>query len=145
MADLDSGNEALSVPTFRPKKRQKVYRKRDTDDEDLPDTRHQTPASPTSQSLDELPNRSAAAPAKQASSATVASLIRQRQALQRKRLGIEYSATKATGEAQSSLTSQLVNESRPIFETEHDDEADMVAMRFAPQTGQVADIADKHM
>ena len=124
---INETDEATAIPLFRPTKRRKVFRQRDSSTEAC------TEPSATAQSLDEL-ILSASNPSSELS---VADIVRQRKILQRKRGGIEFSTpkpAKSTSERQIEQTTSV-----PV---NNDNEA--VGGRFAPQTGQVA-VNDKHM
>ena len=129
---------------FRPTKRRKFYRKRtELEDESLP-----SPSSsprPQPMTVDELISHHAQSTETQdqglnEDSLSVADILRQRKAALRRKGGIEFS------NAQSS-TSTTPQTNDALMLKEDDTPADIRAVieRFAPQTGQVSDVADKHM
>ena len=134
--------------TFRPAKRRKFYRKRNDEDEDdgsnLINTRRDQSTTPLS--LDELVIIQGETGADtqlhtEGSLVPIAEILRLRKNAQRKKGGIEFTNT-STANKIAFDGAQLNN---AILES--DDavaDADKVISRFAPQTGQVADV-DKHM
>ena len=140
MAEVDDHNEA-----FRPLKRRKFYRKR-PEDEDLEPVSAPGDGLQQHRKLDQLPdtkpNASGAEDGVQDSIDPISSVLRQRKVQQRRRWGIEFTNFPAT-------TSRIDLHTLPADNTsgEKDDVAadvEAVINRFAPQTGQVADV-DKHM
>ena len=129
--DLDA-----DLPSFRALKRRKVYRKRSSQ------TPPVSPLPPPTQTLDDLIlTESTPETATSLSPPSVAKILRQRKLQQRKRVGgIEFSASRTTTNAEQALVISDNAQNSP--ETRVD--VDIVAHRFAPQTGQVADV-DKHM
>ena len=128
----NGANEVPLVPAFRPTKRRKLYRKRDSSAE--PSTETATVLSATTETLDDL----ILSASNQKSEISVADIIRQRKALQRKRAGIEFSTSKL---ASRNSERRLDNAAQTSTDAEVEEP---VKNRFAPQTGQVADV-DKHM
>ena len=140
----------LSMPP--PFKKRKFLRKRmDCDDHGSPDNAgtHTSPPTPISAellTLDEMISRNSDAstsqtPKQNDSQLPVAELLRQRKALQRKKGGIGF----VNGSAATSLVLQAPrDQSPPTEETGPLSNFVTVADRFAPQTGQVADV-DQHM
>lgn len=140
-----------SVPTdfadtTRPAKRRKFYRKRFEDEEPENSTiaASETPPS-ISLTLDELVIARGILPGTELqddnSASSIADIIRQRKAAQRKRAGIEFTNTTTapkSSPATTSLSKALIGKDEVAADLE------MVVNRFAPQTGQVADV-DKHM
>ncbi|KAL8872063.1 MAG: hypothetical protein Q9174_002244 [Haloplaca sp. 1 TL-2023] len=138
---------SVANDTFRPFKRRRVYRKR-VDEEEA--SREESPSNcnrpnnvyqsdeTCSQPLDRIDDGS-----KRDSQAklSIAEIIKQRKAVQRRRGGIEFS--NATPVAESSNTPTII--STEVLDNEESlDKILTVVDRFAPQTGQVADV-DKHM
>ena len=133
---------------FRPAKRRKQYRRRnDEDDEHTPSVPEtSTPQLSTDLYLEksELPRDDL--PEVQASSASLedisrSELLRQRKLLQRRRGGIEFTNRDESGEKQMIFVERS---GRPTEQDEIADEIEKVVNRFAPQTGQIADV-NKHM
>lgn len=133
--------------TIRPAKRRKFYRKRVEDDE--PENSALAPSETlplvTPLTLDELVTAQGVVPdagvPEQISTLSVADIIRQRKAAQRKRAGIEFTNTTSAPKSSSatpSLSTALIGKNEVAADIE------AVVNRFAPQTGQVADV-DKHM
>lgn len=139
----------LSAPP--PFKKRKFHRKRTGSEDEMPDNARisdsQSPPPPTeSLTLDELISRNSEASLiqiqeQQSAPLSLAELLRQRKALQRRRGGIGFTNT-STNSSSALPTAQIKHldpeEQNPptAFVT--------VADRFAPQTGQVADV-DQHM
>ena len=140
MAELPSDD--CPLPSFRPAKRRKFHRKRDDEPGDEAPQEASTAPSPPVQSLDDLIlSASASASANEPPTSTsVADLIRQRKALQRKRHGIEFSASRPL--TSTSVVATVDRENGPREEKLRD--WDQVGSRFAPQTGQAVS-EDKHM
>ena len=133
--------------TVRPTKRRKFYRKRAEDDEPecTATAQPDRTLSVTPLTLDELvvargvvPN--ADNPEKE-STLSVTEIIRQRKAAKRKRAGIEF--TNTTNAPKSSSATPSLNRAL-IGKDEVTANLEAVVNRFAPQTGQVADV-DMHM
>ena len=72
---------------------------------------------------------------------SLAELLRQRRLLQRRKGGIEFTNRGEPGEQQMAL---VESRGKPTEQDELVHEIEKVVNRFAPQTGQVADV-DKHM
>ena len=145
MAEVEANETSPPLPVFRVKKRQKLYRKRpeDRDDDPEADPTPQKSISPPAQSLDDLIDSASKFSDLPPPAISVAAVLRQRQALQRKRLGIEYSASRPGDSHHQEVGS--ADDSLAVAAAEQDEDEDMVALRFAPQTGEVVDVADKHM
>ena len=129
---------------FRVTKRRKFYRKRtDREDESLPSPSSSPPPQPMTvdelishhAQMTEIPDQGL-----NEDPLSVADILRQRKAALRRKGGIEFS------NAQSS-TSTTPQTNDALMVKEDDTPADIRAVieRFAPQTGQVSDVADKHM
>lgn len=138
-----------SLELFRPSKRRKFYRKRDAiedDDGSIPAARAPL-LPPEPMSVDELIAQNANiqhphAEALEEPHFSVAEILRQRKAAQRRRGGgIEFTNLSTTS---GPLTPQPHD---GLMEKEDDTPADIksVIERFAPQTGQVTEETDKHM
>lgn len=137
----DAIEDDTQVPSFRPAKRRKVYRKRDDEPTDEAPRESTTVPSPQAQTLDDL-ILSASTPTTEASSSNpIADLIRQRKSLQRKRHGIEFSTQRPTASSPQNIV--VDEENAPREEKLRD--WDSVSSRFAPQTGQAVSVDDKHM
>ncbi|MDI1489799.1 MAG: hypothetical protein OHK93_000997 [Ramalina farinacea] len=133
----------------RPAKRRKFYRKRATseDGESNEVTRpshspsHLSPA----QALQDPTDDVASPPPIQAddqSTVSVADLLRLRKAAQRRRGGVEFTSAASNASPAPQPSTALIE-----LEERQDVPADIKAVisRFAPQTGQVTEEADKHM
>ena len=132
---------------FRPAKRRKLYRKRDDDDTTAgQSTLEVVDLSPNSQTIEELLSTEGGVQdptdGAEASEVSVAAIIRQRKAAQRRRGGIEFTnsttSTSRSLPAMHQLSKALVGKDDMLADI------DAVVNRFAPQTGQVADV-DRHM
>ena len=139
----------LSAPP--PFKKRKFHRKRTGSEDEMPDnariSESQSPPPPTeSLTLDELISRNSEASLiqiqeQQSAPLSLAELLRQRKALQRRRGGIGFTNT-STNSSSTLPTAQIKH---PEPEEQNSPTAFVtVADRFAPQTGQVADV-DQHM
>lgn len=136
-----------SSDLFRPSKRRRFYRKRtDAEDEALP-TLSSALSLPQSNSMtvDELISHHAHlthTPDQEMDEEplSVAEILRQRKAAVRRKGGIEFtnSHTPVSTAPQSSDALVVKEDDTPA-------EIKSVIERFAPQTGQVSDVADKHM
>jgi len=131
--------------TPRPAKRRKFYRKRVNDDEPENSATAASETPPVKLTLEELVITRGVLPEtelqEENSAISVADIIRQRKAAQRKRAGIEFTNTTTaskSGPATPSLSKALIEKDEIAADLE------AVVNRFAPQTGQVADV-DKHM
>ena len=145
--NLQRPHADLLEEAFRPAKRRKFYRKRAEDDEpeNTATAAAETVPSVTPLTLDELVIARGVVPDVEAqevgSTVSVANIIRQRKAIQRKRAGIEFRNTTnapQSGSATPSLSKVLTGKDEAAADIE------AVVNRFAVQTGQVADV-DKHM
>ena len=140
-------------PAFRPSKRRKFYRKRDDSDSNLEgdgirSLSHGGPPAEVPTTLEEL--------VEQARNTTgvehevdaepqlsVTEILRRRRAARSRRGGIEFSNV-GHGTKANSDTAQHPNAVVVIDKDDSLAEIKTVVDRFAPQTGQVADV-DKHM
>ena len=148
MAEFGTENISTEYSEIvRPIKRRKFYRKRlDIEDhEDVTPTYQEDAPSVTALTLDELVNTKGNIPKPdlldQDSSFSVTEILRRRKAAQRRRGGIEFTNTSTTMQSGSAIPQRskaLVAKEDTAIELE------AVVNRFAPQTGQVADV-DKHM
>ena len=146
MMDMD---EPAVPDLFRPSKRRKFYRKRtETDDEETtPVSQSADPASPAPEPAVPVEVYEHVAPSpihlNDEPALSVAEIIRQRKAAQRKRGGVEFTSSAIPGSASPQASNALVVQE----EAEDDIPADIksVIARFAPQTGQVSEETDKHM
>ncbi len=135
----------VSSDSFRPAKRRRFYRKRtDTEDDEASDNLlPQTAPTPELQTVEELISqngniRESDNQIEDEAPLSVADLIRQRKAIQRRRGGIEFT---------NFTSSVTANPDNALVVKEDDTPADVksVIERFAPQTGQISDTTDKHM
>ncbi|KAL8808480.1 MAG: hypothetical protein Q9182_000031 [Xanthomendoza sp. 2 TL-2023] len=139
-----TGTEEPAQEDLRPFKRRKFYRKR-------ADSPGGDEAYPSTSTLNILPtdgvplkhpeNAHHSGDAEDTSPLTVAEIVRRRKAAQKKRAGIEFGKDKALPESSSveaSIGGDLLDKEDSL------DKILTVVDRFAPQTGQVADV-DKHM
>lgn len=147
LSDMQAPDNHPTPDSFRPAKRRRFYRKRnDTNDDEASDASAlPAVAVPELQTVDELlsQNGQTAKPptlSGEEDPLSVADLIRQRKAIQRRRGGIEF-----TNMNSRSPKSALPEASGTLVEK--DDSADIKSVigRFAPQTGQVSETTDKHM
>ena len=128
----------------RPTKRRKFYRKRtDLDDETSPSPSCSPPQQPMT--VDELISHHAQITDIQDQKLnedplSVADILRQRKAALRRKGGIEFSNAQS-----SSSTTPQTNDALTLKEDDTPADIRAVIERFAPQTGQVSDVADKHM
>lgn len=143
-SEQPSQGENNSSDLFRPSKRRKFYRKR-TDVEDEGSPIPSSPPPPPSMTVDELISHHAHLTDTQhlkpdEESLSVAEILRQRKAALRRKAGIEFTNSQPS-------TSTTPQTSDALVVKEDDTLADIRAVveRFAPQTGQVSDVADKHM
>jgi len=135
-----------------PLKKRKVYRKRPQSEDEEVDSIH-IASPPTANALepailDKLISQSSRdADAKsyneQETPLSVTEILRQRKAIQRRKAGIEFRAVDTasrndSSEAKAKATSSLLDKEDTL------DRIITVVDRFAPQTGQVADV-DQHM
>lgn len=133
-----------------PSKRQKFYRKREIlEDEridDIPIADHNTTSvTPEALTIEELISHHASQPNiplqnEESTQLSTAEILRHRKAAQRRRFGIEF-----TNVDKPKINTTTLESSNAL--TEKDDTASEIKTvidRFAPQTGQVADV-NKHM
>ena len=133
---------------FRPTKRRKRYRRRNDDDDE------HTPSGPELglPQASELPqpgNINGYAPdlldhegsPVVLGDGSLAELLRQRRLLQRRKGGVEFTNK---GKPSAQQISSAGRSGRPTEQDEVAREIEKVVNRFAPQTGQIADV-DKHM
>ncbi|KAL8797671.1 MAG: hypothetical protein Q9195_000023 [Heterodermia aff. obscurata] len=145
---MEDPPELSSPPPF---KKRKFYRKRTGYEDEMPDsasiTESQSPPPQTELlTLDEMISRNSGASPLQMQELqnvplSLAELLRQRKALQRRRGGIGFANTSTTT-GETLPTAQIKN----VEPEEQASPANFVTVadRFAPQTGQVADV-DQHM
>ncbi len=140
---VDSDRDLLPTPF----KKRKVYRKRPQSEDEEDDGIHiPTAIAPEPMSLNELIAQSsryvdAKAYDEQQTPLSVAEILRQRKAAQRRKGGIEYRTVDTASRTESSgtqATSSLLDKDDSLGRIV------TVVDRFAPQTGQVADV-DQHM
>ena len=146
-SQIEGGN---SSDLFRPSKRRKFYRKRtDAEDEGPPNVSSAPPPPPPpppeSMTVEELifhhghftesqDEKTAEEPL------SVAEILRQRKAALRRKGGIEF-----TNSHTSMPTTPQTSNALVVKEDDTPADIKSVIQRFAPQTGQVSDVADKHM
>ena len=147
-SDLQEPGQSPS-DLFRPAKRRRFYRKRiDTEDDKASDGPSPQPTAISQlQTVDELISQngngqSLDAHEEEDNQPSIADLIRQRKAIQRRRGGIEF-----TNLNPSLLSSDTATPIGAVVLREDETAADMksVIERFTPQTGQVTETTDKHM
>ena len=135
--------------TSRPAKRRKFYRKRaNSDDEESNEVSRpsHSPSHPSPAQALEDPTDDVASPppteADDQSTVSVADLLRLRKAAQRRRGGVEFTSAASNASPAPQSSNALVE-----FEEQQDvpENIKAVISRFAPQTGQVTEEADKHM
>ena len=134
-----------------PFKKRKFYRKRTGYEDEMPDNTIVTESQPSPPptellTLDEMISRNSEAsllPIQEQQKATlsVAELLRQRKVLQRRKGGIGFANTNTTTST-NMPTAQIKH--LELEEQDPPSKLVTVADRFAPQTGQVADV-DQHM
>ena len=143
-----SHTEISSELSFRPTKRRKFYRKRtDTDNNEntsTPPPCETTAPPPELLTVEELiaqdghnPTAEAHTEEEERTALSIAEILRQRKTAQRRKGGIDFSTTN-TATALPPPSNALIIKEDPI------EQLKTVVDRFAPQTGQVADV-DKHM
>ena len=133
---------------FRPAKRRKQYRRRNDEDEQhnpsVPEISTPQPLVASEPENFDVPQDSLlegrASPAL-LEDVSLSELLRQRKLLQRRKGGIEFTNKGESDEKQMIL---VESNGRPTEQDEIASEIEKVVNRFAPQTGQVADV-DKHM
>ncbi|KAL8757291.1 MAG: hypothetical protein Q9199_002317 [Rusavskia elegans] len=150
MDDNAMDTETTIDELSRPFKRRRFYRKRadssQSDQAALAETPGSSNSTPNLPSIDHTPARPPTHPLEtidddDQSSLSVADILRRRRATQRKRAGIEF--TNATAVQESSAVEAIAGDG--LLDKEASlDKILTVVDRFAPQTGQVADV-DKHM
>ncbi|KAK7512858.1 hypothetical protein IWZ03DRAFT_384229 [Phyllosticta citriasiana] len=127
---------------FRPRKKQKVFRKRAIEDTD-----QESPANViTSNTPSAEPNNSVATsaePGEDATGTSVADILRRRKLAHKSRGGVEFSS--ASTRPTTSTASTEVDTVAPKGDDESAPAAIEAVKRFAPQTGLVPDTLDKHM
>ncbi|KAL8821225.1 MAG: hypothetical protein Q9223_000691 [Gallowayella weberi] len=144
MEDDAMGTEEPAQEVLRPFKRRKFYRKRadsPAGDEALPSASTLDIPPTDGISVNDPENAHHSDDAGDTSPLTVTEILRRRKAAQRKRVGIEFGKDIALPESSSveaSLGGDLLDKEDSL------DKILTVVDRFAPQTGQVADV-DKHM
>ena len=142
--DVQSENTALDNSN-RPAKRRKFYRKRAEYEEQEDVVQALQVSQPPALTLDELVISKGASPDfhshHEDTRVSVAEILRQRKAAQRKRAGIEFSNISIA--ASNANAPQLSNALTTMADVPS--AIDTVINRFTPQTGQVIDVDNKHM
>ena len=133
-----------SSDLFRPSKRRKFYRKR-TDAEDEGSSTISSAPPPASMTVDELISHHAHRTETEdrrteGEPLSIAEILRQRKAALRRKGGIEF-----TNSHTSTSTKPQTSDALVLKEDDTPADIKSVIGRFAPQTGQVSDVADKHM
>ena len=148
---IETMQDSPDLSATPPFKKRKFYRKRTGYDDEIPDkprvTEPQSPPPPPELlTLEEMISRNSEASLlqiqeQQIAPLSVAELLRQRKTLQRRRGGIGFANTNTT--TSTTLPTAQIKHLDP---EEHDSPSKFVTVadRFAPQTGQVADV-DQHM
>ena len=138
-----------SSQSFRPAKRRRFYRKRtETDDEDASDAPPTLAAvTPELQTVDELISHNGLGKnvfphPDDETAPSIADLVRQRKAIQRRRGGIEFTNLNPSLAASNGLS---LEEALVVREDDTPADIKSVIERFAPQTGQITETTDKHM
>ncbi|KAF2807754.1 uncharacterized protein BDZ99DRAFT_65281 [Mytilinidion resinicola] len=136
MADLDA---KPSEPLFRASKRRKIFRKA-VEDESHEITSPQSLATPESHTR--TPQDNAETEGQKDGGLSMAEILRRRKQGKTRRAGIEFSnssqtSTRAAAPPPSDALIPHTDDNRSAV--------DIAAKRFAPQTGKVADVHDKHM
>ena len=129
-SSINEADDGSVFPTFRPTKRPKLYRKRESSAE--PSTEPPNAAQNTDQLLLSTSNL--------ASELSVTDILRQRKVLQRRLGGIKFSTSEPVSKVAETQIERISNAPTTSASTR----LEAVGDRFAPQTGQVADV-DKHM
>lgn len=139
------GEAKSSSDLFRPSKRRKFYRKRTDAEDHTSPTVSSAPPPPESMTVDELISHhgylvESRDQKKDEEPLSVAEILRQRKAALPRKGGIEFTNSNTS-------TSSTLQTSDVLIVKEDDTPADIksVIQRFTPQTGQVSDVADKHM
>lgn len=148
MTEINISNALCTEePLIRPAKRRKFYRKHNAEDVDnsvaTPTSSEHSTALPLSATTDVNKRDSEAAGEDEESHRlTMTEILRRRQAARNRRGGIEFTNsntnTKNEGTPPAEPATTTVEKGDPARELQ------TVVNRFAPQTGQVADV-DKHM
>lgn len=147
MTEINISN-ALSTeePLIRPAKRRKFYRKHNAENVDnsvaTPTSSEHSTALPLSLTTDvDKPDSEAAGEDEESHPLTMAEILRRRQAARNRRGGIEFTNTNTNTKGEG-----IPTEPAPTTLEKGDPSKELhtVVNRFAPQTGQVADV-DKHM
>ncbi|TKA62512.1 hypothetical protein B0A49_09229 [Cryomyces minteri] len=143
--------QASTEPVFRAAKRRKVFRRRiGDDDKDMATQEPQSETSALPQTSSPRPmfdlrnSQSTDAAAAESSEVhvSIAEILRRRQLAKSRRGGIEFSNATTLRQSRSARTQQ--SDALAIAEPEQS-AMEPVVNRFAPQTGKVADVLDKHM
>lgn len=140
MTDLD---DETNTPLFRAAKRRKISRKRQEDEE----AESLVPAEPTgphspSQTREAPESHPPRAQREHDGVLSVSEVLRRRKLGKPRRAGIEFSNIHQAHHGTSSIpqtpdAAAAANETRSVV--------DIAATRFAPQTGEVAEVTNKHM
>ncbi|KAK7533173.1 uncharacterized protein J3D65DRAFT_634617 [Phyllosticta citribraziliensis] len=127
---------------FRPRKKQKIFRKRATEDPDQESSANViAPNTPTAEASNSVAN--SAEPGEDATGTAVADILRRRKLAHKPRGGVEF--TSASTRPTTSTATTEVTTVAPKATDENTPAAVEAVKRFAPQTGLVPDTLDKHM
>ena len=144
LSNLSTDPDTLSDHFTPSSKRRKFYRKRTDAQYDAEPALSSAP-SPQSMTLDQLIQNHAhpTQPHRQDADeepSSVAEILRQRKAALRRKGGVEF-----TNNSTSTATASKPSDALTVKGDETPADIKAVVERFAPQTGQVSDVADKHM
>ena len=126
--------------SFRPSKRQKIFRQRKGSEDDDSDGDMSSPASPARSALGEASPLYPPSDGKE-DNFSLSDVLRMRKVAQRRKGGVEFSSS--TPQPQASFIAPAPPPSAEQS-TALSNPVSLIHSRFAPPTGQVADV-DKHM
>lgn len=127
---------------FRPRKKQKTFRKRVTEDPDQESSANViTPNTPSAEASNSV--ATSAEPEDDASGTAVADILRRRKLAHKPRGGVEF--TSASTRPTTSTAATEVDTVAPKATDDNAPAAIDAVKRFAPQTGLVPDTLDKHI
>lgn len=144
MADTDKQNRAADAePVFRPSKRRKFYRKRIDEDGEKEAEAVVGCADLSALKSESWDDLSSPRDDLESSGQSVADLLRLRKQVRARKGGIEFTNTTRPGHSRADSSQEPLSDAL-ISHDELQEEIKAVTGRFAPQTGQVADV-NKHM